>query len=95
MNEHQRTLWHLFVATPGSRNRRRIVDTIASADRPLNANQLARELDLDYKTVRHHLDRLGDADVVASTGGEYDVQYSLTAAFEARLDAFEALPDPE
>jgi len=47
-------------------------------DRPRNANQLAEDLDLDYKTVRHHLDVLMDNDVVQRSGDDYGAVYLPT-----------------
>ena len=46
-------IWWVFAGTAGGSNRVRIVKTLN--ERPCNANQLAEKLDLDYKTIRHHL----------------------------------------
>ena len=55
----------------------------------MNANQLASALDLDYKTVRHHLDKLAESDIVTSMGGEYGKTYFLTERMEANLDVLD------
>lgn len=44
-------------------------------ERPRNANQLAGALDLDYKTIRHHLDVLLDNDIVQRSGEDYGAVY--------------------
>ncbi len=49
-------LWYVLTGTRGGENRVRILKTVE--EQPRNANQLAETLDLDYKTVRHHLDVL-------------------------------------
>ncbi|SEM01665.1 ArsR/SmtB family transcription factor [Haloferax larsenii] len=66
-------LWYVLTGTRGGENRVRILRTIDS--QPQNANQLAEELDLDYKTVRHHLDVLMDNNVVQRSGDDYGAVY--------------------
>ena len=64
-------LWYVLTGTRGGPNRARILRTVN--DRPRNANRLAN--DLDYKTVRHHLDVLVDNDVVTTSGDDYGAIY--------------------
>lgn len=66
-------LWYVLAGTRGGLNRARILRSID--DRPRNANQLAENLDLNYDTVRHHLDVLTDNDVVTASGDEYGAVY--------------------
>lgn len=47
-------LYSLMATRSGGKNTIRIIDEIL--DKPKNANQLANKLNLDYKTVRHHLE---------------------------------------
>jgi len=69
-------LWYVLTGTRGGANRARILRAID--ERPRNANQLAEELDLDYKTVRHHLDVLEENDVIESTERDYGAIYLPT-----------------
>ncbi|ESP89884.1 winged helix-turn-helix domain-containing protein [Candidatus Halobonum tyrrellensis] len=69
-------LWYVLTGTRGGANRVRILRAID--DRPRNANRLADELDLDYTTVRHHLDVLCDNDVLAKQGDDYGAVYLPT-----------------
>lgn len=69
-------LWYVLTGTRGGKNRVRILRSVDQ--RPRNANQLAEDLELDYKTVRHHLDVLVDNDVVTSSGDEYGAIYMPT-----------------
>ena len=85
----EKALWYLLAGTRGAENRVRIVRELG--DRPRNANRLAERLDLDYNTVRHHLDMLEDHDVVESGGGEYGKLYFLTDRFERHRDTFERI----
>ena len=72
----EKALWYLLVGTRGGESRVRVIRAID--ERPRNANQLADDLDLDYKTVRHHLDVLVENDVVKSSGDDYGAIYLPT-----------------
>ena len=63
----------------------------ALANRPRNANQLAEDLDLDYKTVRHHLDVLVENDIVQSSGDDYGAVYLPTDAARDNWDTIEEI----
>ncbi|MEF8841615.1 MAG: winged helix-turn-helix domain-containing protein [Haloarculaceae archaeon] len=69
-------LWQVLAGTRGGPNRIRILRALD--ERPRNANQLAEDLDLNYKTVRHHLDVLEDNGLVESTDSEYGAVYLIT-----------------
>ena len=83
----EKALWYLLAGTRGGTNRARIIRLLDA--RPRNANQLADELDVDYNTVRHHLDMLIDHDVVEAGGEDYGKLYFLTDRFEKNRDAFQ------
>ncbi len=57
-------------------------------DRPYNANQLAESMDMDYKTIRHHLDVLVKNGVITMEGDKYGAMYFISKAMEANLDEF-------
>jgi DNA-binding transcriptional ArsR family regulator len=69
-------IWYVLTGTRGGANRVRILRAID--DRPRNANQLAEALDLDYKTIRHHLDVLGENGIVTDSGNGYGAVYLPT-----------------
>ncbi len=80
-------LWYLIAATRGGINRARILRTLH--DRPYNANDLAGQLGLDYKTVRHHLQVLRENDCVMTLGNEgYGTLYSLSPRLQVHFDDF-------
>jgi len=87
----EKALWYLIAGTRGGENRARIVRLLD--ERPRNANQLAEALDVDYNTVRHHLDKLADHDVVETGGGEYGTLYFLTDRFERNRETFEKITE--
>lgn len=69
-------LWQVLAGTRGGPNRARILHALD--ERPRNANQLAEDLNLAYKTIRHHLDVLEDNDVIESTDTDYGAVYLPT-----------------
>jgi DNA-binding transcriptional ArsR family regulator len=82
-----RRLWYLIAATRGGINRARILRALR--ERPYNANDLATELALDYKTVRHHLDVLHENDFVMTQGAEgYGTLYSLSPRLQVHFEDF-------
>ena len=85
----QRLLWHLIVGTRGGINRARIL--VRLKDRPYNANSLAAELGLDYKTVRHHLRVLRKNDLVMASKEEYSTLYFLTPTMLRTWEDFEVI----
>ncbi|MFB6122226.1 MAG: ArsR/SmtB family transcription factor [Haloferacaceae archaeon] len=87
----EKALWYLLTATRGGANRVRIIRCLG--EQPRNANQLADELDVDYNTVRHHLDMLRKHDVIESGGDDYGKLYFLTDRFERHREEFERITD--
>ncbi|TXT54661.1 MAG: Regulatory protein ArsR [Candidatus Thorarchaeota archaeon] len=85
----KRILWWLIAGTRGGVNRARIIMTLN--ERPYNANQLTELLDLDYKTIRHHLEVLMDNGVIVSQGNGYGTLYFLTRDMEASYEQFESI----
>ncbi len=82
----RRVIWWLIVGTKGGVNRARIIRALN--DRPSNANQLSELLDLDYKTVRHHLKVLQDNKVITTAGEGYGSVYFLSADMENEYEVF-------
>jgi predicted ArsR family transcriptional regulator len=82
-------LWYLLASSRGAQTRVRLLRTLA--ERPRNANQLAEELDLDYTTVRHHLDVFIENNVVETSGDEYAAAYLLTDRTQANWDTVEEI----
>ena len=85
----EKALWYLIAGSRGGENRARIIRLLQ--ERPQNANQLADELDVEYNTVRHHLDMLEEHSVVEPGGTDYGELYFLTGQFEHHSDKFESI----
>ena len=82
-------LWYVLSGTRGGANRARILRALD--DRPRNANRLAEDLDLDYKTVRHHLDVLLENNVVTDGGDDYGKIYLPSEAAQVHWDVVEEI----
>lgn len=82
-------LWYVLASSRGGPTRIRILRALD--DRPRNANQLATDLDLDYTTIRHHLDVLGENGVVERQGEDYAAVYLFTDRVRANWDTVEEI----
>jgi DNA-binding transcriptional ArsR family regulator len=87
----EKALWYLIAGSRGGENRARIIRLLD--EQPRNANKLAEKLDVEYNTVRHHLETLEDHNVVEAGGSEYGEMYFLTDQFEANRDLFEQITE--
>ncbi len=84
MGQMRKVLWWLIAGTRGGKNRLRIIQTIK--DEPMNANQLSKRLELDYKTFEHHLNLLRENQVVTTMGEGYGKTYFLSDQMEDNYD---------
>lgn len=82
-------LWYVLTGTRGGANRVRILRALD--ERPRNANRLAEGLELDYKTVRHHLNVLVDNGVIESSGDDYGAIYVPTAEARQHWETIETI----
>ena len=82
-------LWYVLAGTRGGINRVRILRALD--ERPRNPNQLAEDMDLNYDTVRHHLDVLTENDVLESSGDDYGAVYLPSDTAETHWDTVERI----
>jgi len=82
-------LWFLLGGTRGGENRARIIRKIR--ERPWNMNQLANELDLQYKAVQHHVKVLQRSSIIVSSGEKYGVTYSLSPWMSGHIEVFDEI----
>jgi DNA-binding transcriptional ArsR family regulator len=86
----KRVLWYLIGSTKGGANRARIIDLLNS--QPANANQIAQELNLDYKTVIHHLKALSNNGLIITENKEsYGAAYFLSPLMEKNFESFKEI----
>ena len=87
MKQIKRLLYWLL-STSGGLNRARIINLLRQ--KPMNAHEIAEELNLDYKTVRHHLKVLEKNNLIASQG-EYGKLYFISDMLEANMEYFDEI----
>ncbi|MGM0405647.1 MAG: PAS domain S-box protein [Thermoplasmatota archaeon] len=83
-------LSYLLLGLQGGANRIKIIELLK--ERPYNINQLANKLDVNYRTVKHHIGVLTDNDIVETSdfvsSGEV---YFLNSNLENNIELFEDL----
>jgi DNA-binding transcriptional ArsR family regulator len=84
--ELKRVLWYVLGGARGGENRARIIHELSL--RPLNLNQLAERLGVDYRTVMHHANVLKANSLIFTQGEKYGAMYFLSPRLEASLDLF-------
>jgi DNA-binding transcriptional ArsR family regulator len=85
----KKVLWWLILGTRGGINRAKIIKKLK--ERPYNAHQLAEELNVNYRTIRHHIKILEDSEVVKSAGEKYGKMYFLSENMEKNYNDFETI----
>lgn len=85
----KRLLWFLFAGSRGGLNRLRIVKVIRET--PLNANQLAKDLGLDYKAIQHHINVLEKNNIITKVGEKYGVTYFISTFLEVNMESFDEI----
>jgi DNA-binding transcriptional ArsR family regulator len=84
--ELRRTLWFVLGGARGGKNRARMIHELSI--RPLNLNQLAERLGVDYRTVMHHAEVLKSNSLVVTQGEKYGAMYFLSPRLQAGLGMF-------
>ena len=79
----------LIAGTRGGASRAKIIMTLKET--PQNANQLANQLRMDYRTIRHHLKVLEKNKMITTAGEGYGTTYFLSPALEENYVLFEEI----
>ena len=79
----------LIAGTRGGASRAEIITALREA--PKNANQLANQLNKDYRTIRHHLQVLQKNRIITSAGDRYGTTYFLSPQLEDHFAIFEEI----
>ena len=87
----KKLLLYLFTSTRGGFTRLRII--IHLLEKPYNTHQLAKELDLDYKAVQHHMKVLEKNNMVSKIGEKYGAIFHLSNFLEINIGALDEAID--
>lgn len=83
-------LWYMVAGTRGGPNRARILDLLGT--KSLNAHQISKELNLDHKTVAHHLEILSKNELVEKKEDKwYGNPYHLTSKMKENSQALKEI----
>jgi len=78
------TYFRLFFESPGNFNRVKIVNLLNQ--RPYNIHQISKKLNLNYRTIQHHMKVLKENKVVQSDSNGYGALFSISDEFD--IDKF-------
>jgi predicted transcriptional regulator len=85
----KRLLWFVFTGSRGGLNRIRLISVIRKT--PLNANQIAKELGLDYKAIQHHVNVLEKNNLITRVGEKYGATFFISTFLEVNLETFDEI----
>lgn len=85
----KRLLWFVFAGSKGGLNRIRLISAIRKT--PLNTNQLAKELGLDYKAIQHHLNVLDKNNLITRVGDKYGATFFISTFLEVNMQTFDEI----
>jgi DNA-binding transcriptional ArsR family regulator len=83
-------IWYLFAGTRGGETRVLIVTSLKK--KPMNMNQLSKALNLDYKTVQHHIRILLDNQIITAINkGNYGAVYFISDELDKQWNDFQPI----
>jgi len=89
MHAVKRLLWWILAGSAGGLNRGRIIELLF--EKPRNANEISKVLNLDYKTVRHHIRVLEKNNLITSMGSDYGRVYFPSDLLEKHKEFFDEI----
>lgn len=82
-------LWSIIAGTRGGVNRAKILNLIK--DTPLNAHKISTTLNLDHKTVAHHIKILSKNELVKKAEKDYGAEYELSDLMKENHNTLEEI----
>jgi DNA-binding transcriptional ArsR family regulator len=89
MRAAKQLLWWILIGSAGGFNRVRILQELTKT--PRNANEFAIILQLDYKTIRHHLEVLEKNRLITTMGTGYGKLYFPSDLLEENMHIFKEI----
>jgi predicted transcriptional regulator len=82
-------LYWLLANSLGGLNRGRILEELFK--KPQNAHELSKNLNIEYKTVRYHLQVLEENNLIKSVGKVYGITYFPSEELKQHKDVFDKI----
>ena len=73
---NSREIERILIKSRGAKTRYRIIHHLV--EKPMNQHELSRVLDVNYRTIRHHIGVLEEQGLVQANGEGYAKKFSLT-----------------
>ena len=81
--------WFLFGASRGAPTRVKIVTLLKN--QPYNTHQLSKEISMEYKGVKHHLNVLEQNNLITKFSATYGGTFFLSPLFEENQSVFDEI----
>ena len=91
MDYFEQTVYWLMAGSKGASNRLRIIEVLEK--KPMNLNELSKKVNLNYKTVQHHIDLLIENNLLVKMGNKYGQVYFLSEQMREKQGLFKKLLD--
>ena len=82
----KRVFWYIFGGMRGGPTRVKIVKLLIA--KPANMNQIRNDLNLDYKTVQHHIKTLEEKRIIISEEKKYGTMYFPSTLLQQNIEVF-------
>ena len=82
-------LWSIVAGTRGGVNRAKILNLIKNT--PMNANKIATVLNLEHKTIIHHVKILTKNELVVKAEKDYGAEFELTQIMKENQSVLEEI----
>ncbi len=89
MEAIRRLFCWVLIGSKGGPTRLQILELLREG--PANANQIAMRLNLNYKTVQHHLRILEENHMIVAEGERYNVTYRLSPELLDNIDILDSI----
>ncbi len=87
--ETKKLFWYLFVGTRGGPTRVKIISQLRN--KPSNKHQLSKDLEIEYKSVDHHINTLEKNNLLTKMGEKYGATYFVSPLFEEAEPVFDEI----
>jgi len=89
MDSFQQVLFWLIAGSKGGTNRAKILFSLDKE--PMNSNVLSKKLEMDYKTIQHHINLLLQNQLIVKTGDKYGQVFFVSPQLKDNWSLFKKL----